>query len=50
MIVLAIRKTDGRMLFNPPAEAEIEGGDFLIAMGESANLRRLEQMLTEVQK
>jgi len=50
VIVLAIRKTDGRMLFNPPAEAEIEGGDFLIAMGESANLRRLEQMLTEVQK
>ena len=49
VIVLAIRKTDGRMLFNPPAEAEIEGGDFLIAMGESANLRRLEQMLTEVQ-
>jgi len=39
-----------RMLSNPPAEAEIEGGDFLIAMGESANLRRLEQMLTEVQK
>lgn len=50
VIVLAIRKTDGRMLFNPPAEAELEGGDFLIAMGESANLRRLEQMLTEVQK
>jgi uncharacterized protein with PhoU and TrkA domain len=37
------------MLFNPPAEAEIEGGDFLIAMGESANLHKLEQMLTEVQ-
>ena len=49
VIVLAIRKTDGRMLFNPPAEAEIEGGDFLIAMGESANLRKLEQMLTEAQ-
>ena len=24
VIVLAIRKSDGRMLFNPPAEAEIE--------------------------
>ena len=36
------------MLFNPPADAEIEGGDFLIAMGESGNLRRLEQMLTGV--
>jgi len=49
VIILAIRKSDGRMLFNPPAEAEIEGGDFLIAMGESANLHKLEQMLTEVQ-
>jgi voltage-gated potassium channel len=48
VIVLAIRKSDGRMLFNPPADAEIHGGDFLIVMGESANLRRLEQMLAEV--
>jgi len=48
VIVLAIRKSDGRMLFNPPAEAEIHGGDFLIVMGESANLQRLEQMLSEV--
>ena len=49
VIILAIRKSDGRMLFNPPAESEIEGGDFLIAMGESANLHKLEQMLTEPQ-
>jgi K+/H+ antiporter YhaU regulatory subunit KhtT len=36
------------MLFNPPAEAGIASGDFLIVMGESANLQRLEQMLAEV--
>jgi voltage-gated potassium channel len=48
VIVLAIRKSDGRMLFNPPAEAEIEGGDYLIVMGEAANLQRFEQALTEV--
>ena len=48
VIVLAIRKSDGRMLFNPPAEAEIEGGDFLVVMGESSNLAKLEQMLAEV--
>jgi voltage-gated potassium channel len=47
VIVLAIRKSDGRMLFNPPADSEVEGGDFLIAMGETANLQRLENMLTE---
>src|SRR5260370_5878859 len=48
VIVLAIRKSDGRMLFNPPADAAIEGGDYLIVMGEAANLPRLEQVLTEV--
>jgi len=48
VIVLAIRKSDGRMLFNPPAEAEIEAGDYLIVMGAAANLRKLEQVLTEV--
>src|SRR5579862_4683671 len=48
VIVLAIRKSDGQMQFNPPAEAEIQAGDYLIVMGEAANLTRLEQMLSEV--
>ena len=48
VIVLAIRKSDGSMHFNPPAEAEIQGGDFLIVMGEQANLQKLEQLLTAV--
>lgn len=48
VIVLAIRKADGSMAFNPPAEAEIHGGDYLVVMGEPLNLRRLEQMLAEV--
>ena len=48
VIVLAIRKADGVMIFNPPAEAEISGGDHLIVMGEPENLRRLEQLLTAV--
>jgi uncharacterized protein with PhoU and TrkA domain len=34
------------MMFNPPAEAKICSGDYLIAMGEPQNLRRLEQILT----
>ena len=38
VIVLAIRKSDGQMQFNPPAEAEIQAGDYLIVMGEAANL------------
>jgi voltage-gated potassium channel len=48
VIVLAIRKSDGSMQFNPPAEAGIQAGDYLIVMGEFANLRKLEQVLAEV--
>ena len=48
VIVLAIRRAGGEMLFNPPADAKINGGDHLIAMGEPQNLRRLEQALTGV--
>ena len=42
VIVLAIRRADGEMLFNPPAEARISSGDHLIAMGEPQGLRKLE--------
>ncbi|HEY3444171.1 MAG TPA: potassium channel protein [Paludibaculum sp.] len=42
VIVLAIRRADGAMVFNPPAEATIETNDYLIVMGEPEPLRRLE--------
>ena len=45
VIVLAIRKADGQMLFNPPAEAELAGSDTLIAMGDNENLKKLQKML-----
>ena len=45
VIVLAIRKADGGMLFNPDAESGIGGGDVLIAMGGAEALRRLEHLL-----
>lgn len=45
VIVLAIRKADGQMLFNPPAEAELKGGDTLVAMGEAEDLKRLAEIL-----
>jgi voltage-gated potassium channel len=48
VIVLAIRRADGTMNFNPPAEAVIGRGDFLIVMGEPDNLRRLERLVAEV--
>jgi voltage-gated potassium channel len=46
VIVLAIRKSDGHMLFNPPAETVLSGGDHLIVMGEPKNLRSLEAMMS----
>lgn len=48
VIVLAIRKESGEMLFNPPAESKIAGGDHLIVMGRPDGLRKLEQLLTGV--
>ena len=47
IIVLAIRKPDGDMLFNPPAEAEICGGDCLIVMGAQDALRNLNRSIAE---
>jgi len=48
VVVLAMRKSSGEMLFNPPAEAEIQSGDYLIVMGRHPDLRKLESLLTEV--
>lgn len=45
VIVLGIRKLDGAMVFNPAAETVIQGGDYLIVMGEPANLRTLENLV-----
>jgi voltage-gated potassium channel len=47
VIVLAIRKSTGEMLFNPPAEAKIAGGDHLIVMGRPDGLQKLEKLLME---
>lgn len=47
VIVLAIRKVSGQMIFNPPADAEIGAGDHLIVMGQPAQLRRLEEIMEE---
>ncbi len=45
VIVLAIRKGDGGMQFNPPADTAMQGGDTLIVMGRQENLRALESAL-----
>ena len=46
VIVLALRRPDGQMLFNPPPDTTIMAGDYLIVLGEQQNLERLERMIT----
>ncbi len=42
VIVLAIQKPSEPMFFNPAPDTRIDAGDFLIAMGERPNLKRME--------
>jgi voltage-gated potassium channel len=47
VIVMAVRRRDGQMEFNPSADTAIHGGDYLIVMGRLENLRTLENTLAE---
>ena len=44
IIIVAIKKPDGRMVFNPPSEEPIEVGDLLITLGHRDQLDRLETL------
>jgi voltage-gated potassium channel len=43
IMILAIRRPDGEIRFNPHADDPIGAGDYLIAMGEPPQLAKLEQ-------
>jgi voltage-gated potassium channel len=43
VIVIAIKRAEGRMLFNPSADTVIEEGDALVAMGSHEGLESLER-------
>ena len=45
LIIIAIKKQDGSMLFNPSFETKIQAGDTVIAVGEDANLQKFEKIL-----
>jgi voltage-gated potassium channel len=45
VVILAIRKNDGEMVFNPSPDMMMSAGDHLIAMGDARNLQKLEQLL-----
>ena len=44
IIIVAIKKPDGKMLFNPGPESMLEGGDVLITLGHRQQLDRLESL------
>lgn len=45
LIIIAIKKSDDSMLFNPSFETLIKAGDTVIAVGEEPNLKKLEDIL-----
>lgn len=48
VIIVAIRKKNGEMAFNPSSQTRIERGDTLIALGHSGDLGKLESILSGV--
>lgn len=44
LIIVAVKKDSGKMMFNPVASYMIEKGDKLIAMGEDENVKRFSQV------
>lgn len=40
LIIIAIKKSDGEMIFNPSFDTYIQEGDTVIAMGKGSNLKR----------
>lgn len=45
LIILAVKKMDDHMIFNPPADTVIDRGDTLIAMGPRESMDKLAQMM-----
>ncbi len=45
LIIVAIKKADGDMLFNPASHTRIQIGDTLIALGQRSDLIKLERLL-----
>jgi len=46
VIIVAVRKTDGEMSFNPSSQTRIEAGDILIALGRTSDLSKLADILS----
>ena len=47
IIIVAIKKPNGEMMFNPTFRSAIKGGDMLIALGEISKLKVLEELAAQ---
>ncbi len=45
LMVMAIKRADGAMIFNPAPQEQLHGGDILVAIGTTENLSRFAQEL-----
>jgi K+/H+ antiporter YhaU regulatory subunit KhtT len=46
--VIGIKKTDGRIIANPPADQVVEAGDTLIVVGGGEQLSRIDKLCAPV--
>lgn len=46
VIIVAVRKRDGEMKFNPSSKTRIEAGDILISLGKNEDLEKLRKILS----
>jgi voltage-gated potassium channel len=46
LIIVAVKKDSGKMVFNPAASYHIEKGDKLIALGEDENVMKFTELCT----
>ncbi len=45
LIIMAVKKPGGEMLFNPSSQTKLQAGDMVVTIGERQNLERLEKIL-----
>ena len=48
VIIISIKKGDGKMVFNPDSQTLLEGNDTLVVVGSAANIKGLEKLLAPV--
>ncbi len=45
VLIVAIRGPDGRFVYNPPADAKLEQGSYVVVLGTRDGVSRLRQMV-----